>query len=82
MARITKIIETYEFNQEDVKVLTKTTETYELDTEAEVDEMLEDCKNSVDFNLVGHTKKFKDAKYKKEELVRDEYYILTLKKEF
>lgn len=80
--RLTKIVETYEFNEDDVKVLTKTTETYEVETQAEVKEMIETAMNSKDYKLVAHTEKFKPAKYKKEELVKDEYYIVTLKKEF
>ena len=81
-AVMTKIVETYEFDEEGTKILTKTTETYEVEFQTDVDEMLEDAKDSKEYNLVGHTLKYKPAKYKKEELVRDEYWILTLKKEF
>jgi len=82
MAKLTKIVETYEINDDDVKKLTKTTETYEVDYQTEVDEMIDEAQNAREYNLVAHTLKFKPAKYKKEELVKDEYYILTLKKEF
>lgn len=80
-ARLTKIVETYEI-EDDIKRLTKTTETYELDTQEEVNDMLEEAKNSSEYNLVAHTLKYKPSKWKKEELVKDEYWILTLKKEF
>lgn len=82
MTNLVKIVETYEISEDDVKVLTKTTETYNVDTQAEVDEMLEEARNSTQFNLVGHTLKFKPEKYKKEVLVSDSYFVLTLKKEF
>ena len=82
MIELAKIVETYEIDEENVKILTKTTETYNVDTEAEVREMIEEGMNSHEFKLVAHTEKFKPAKYKKEELIHDEYYVVTLKKEF
>ena len=74
---LVKIDESYEYNEDGVKVLTKTKETYEVPTEADVNAI-----NSRDWNLVGHTTKFHPAKYKKEVLVKDEYYNLVLKREF
>ena len=79
---LVKIDESYEYNEDGVKVLTKTKETYEVPTEADVNAMIDYAKNSRDWNLVGHTTKFHPDKYKKEVLVKPEYYVLTLKREF
>lgn len=79
---LVKIDESYEYNEDGVKVLVKTKETYEVPTEADVNAMIDYAKNSRYWNLVGHTTKFHPAKYKKEVLVKDEYYNLVLKREF
>ena len=63
-----------------MKYLTKTTETYRVDSEAEVLEMIKDAKESLQWTLEGHNSKKKQIKQKGE--VVEEYFLLTLTKSF
>jgi hypothetical protein len=63
-----------------MKYLTKTTETYRVDSEAEVLEMIKSAKESSQWILEGHSSKKKQVKQKGE--VVDEYFMLTLTKSF
>lgn len=63
-----------------MKYLTKTTETYRVDSEAEVLEMIKTAKESATWTLEGHNSKKKQIKQKGE--IVDEYFLLTLTKSF
>ena len=63
-----------------MKYLTKTTETYRVDSEAEVLEMIKDAKESSKWTLEGHSSKKKQVKQKGE--IVEEYFVLTLTKSF
>lgn len=62
------------------KYLTTVVETYRVDSEAEVQIMLEEAKRSLNYMLVKYTSEKKERKAKGE--VVDEYYKLTLYKAF
>lgn len=63
-----------------MKYLTKTAETYRVDSEAEVLEMIKSAKESSQWTLEGHSSKKKQIKQKGE--VVEEYFMLTLTKSF
>lgn len=63
-----------------MKYLVKTTETYRVDSDAEVLEMVKEAKESLQWTLEGHTSKKKQVKQKGE--IVDEYFMLTLTKSF
>lgn len=63
-----------------MKYLTKTAETYRVDSEAEVLDMIKAAKESSQWTLEGHTSKKKQIKQKGE--VVEEYFMLTLTKSF
>ena len=63
-----------------MKYLVKTTETYRVDSDAEVLEMVKEAKESLQWTLEGHTSKKKQVKQKGE--IADEYFMLTLTKSF
>jgi hypothetical protein len=63
-----------------MKYLTKTAETYRVDSEAEVLDMIKAAKESSQWTLEGHSSKKKQIKQKGE--VVEEYFMLTLTKSF
>ena len=63
-----------------MKYLTKTAETYRVDSEAEVLDMIKAAKESAQWTLEGHSSKKKQIKQKGE--VVEEYFMLTLTKSF
>lgn len=63
-----------------MKYLTQVTETYRIDSEDQVLEMIEEAKKDGRFILVKHTSQFKERKAKGE--VIDSYYRVTLTKQF
>lgn len=63
-----------------MRYLIKTTETYRVDSESEVLEMIKDAKESSQWTLEGHTSKKKQNKQKGE--VVEEYYMVSLTKSF
>ena len=58
-------------------MLTKRKDTYQVDTEEEAVKLIEDAKQNVEFEL----KKYSSQK-KIERKTGDEYYIVTLEKEY
>lgn len=62
------------------KYLITTTETYRVDTEEEVKEILEESKNDFNYTLVKYSSTYKEKKEKGE--VVDSWYRLTLTKTF
>ena len=58
-------------------MLIKRKDTYQVDTEQEAVELIENAKKSVEFEL----KKYSNQK-KVERKTNDEYYIVTLEKEY
>ena len=57
------------------RILIKTAETFRVDTQEEVDILLEEAANDNTFELMGHTATRKITK-------DDEYFVVTLKKQF
>ena len=62
------------------KYLTTVVETYRVDTESEVEIMLEKAKNASEFTLVKYSSEKKEVKAKGE--IVDEYFKLSLHKAF
>lgn len=62
------------------KYLTTVVETYRVDTETEVELMLEEAKNSPSFTLVKYTSEKKERKQKGE--IIDEWFKVSLHKAF
>ena len=60
--------------------LIKSSETYRINNESEVNALLEESKNDSSFELRGYTTKKKDVKVKGE--IVDTYYLVTLIKAF
>jgi len=58
-------------------MLTKRKDTYEIDTEVEAKQLIEDAKNSVEFELVKYS-----SQKKVEKKSGDEYFIVTLEKAY
>lgn len=58
-------------------MLIKRKDTYQVDTEQEAVELIENAKKSIEFEL----KKYSNQK-KVERKTNDEYYIVTLEKEY
>ena len=63
-----------------MKYLVKATETYRVDSDAEVLNMINAAKESAQWEFEGHTSKKKQIKQKGQ--VVEEYYLLTLTKSF
>lgn len=63
-----------------MKYLTQVTETYRVDDEARVLEMIEEAKQDKTFTLTKHTSQYKERKQKGE--VIDAWYKVTLTKVF
>ena len=63
-----------------MKYLTQVTETYRVDDEARVLEMIEEAKQDKTFTLTKHTSQYKERKQKGE--VIDAWYKLTFTKGF
>lgn len=63
------------------KYLVSTVETYRVDSEGEVEIMLEQAKNASEFELIKYTSEKKETKAKKGE-VAEEYYKVSLHKAF
>ena len=62
------------------KYLITTTETYRVDSEQEVEAILEDAKNDSNYTLVKYSSQYKERKTQGE--VVDYWYRLTLTKAF
>lgn len=62
------------------KYLTQTTEVYRVDTEGEVEILLNEVKNNSQYDLNKYSSQFKEVKKQGE--VIDEYYLVTLVKSF
>lgn len=62
------------------KYLITTTETYRVDSEQQVEAILEDAKNDNSYTLVKYSSQYKEKKEKGE--VVDYWYRLTLTKSF
>jgi len=58
-------------------MLTKRKDTYEVDTELEAKQLIEDAKNSVEFELVKYS-----SQKKVEKKSGDEYFVVTLEKAY
>ena len=63
-----------------MKYLTQVTETYRVDDEERVLEMIEEAKQDKRFTLTKHTSQYKERKAKGE--VIDAWYKVTLTKQF
>ena len=63
-----------------MKYLTQVTETYRVDSEEKVIEMIEEAKASKEFTLVKHASQYKERKQKGE--VIDAWYKVSLTKAF
>ena len=59
------------------KMLTKRKDTFEVDTELEAKQLIEDAKQSNEFELVKYSSQKKEIKK-----TGDEYYIVTLEKAY
>ena len=59
------------------EMLTKRKDTYEVDTESEAKQLIEDAKKSIEFELKKYTNQKKEIKK-----TGDEFYIVTLEKEY
>jgi len=59
------------------KMLTKRKDTYEVDTEIEAKQLIEDAKQSVEFELKKYSSQKKEIKK-----TGEEYYIVILEKEY
>ena len=59
------------------KMLTKRKDTYEVDTELEAKQLIEDAKQSNEFELVKYSSQKKEIKKS-----GDEYFIVTLEKAY
>jgi hypothetical protein len=64
-----------------MKYLIQTTEIYRADTEAEVQELVDDAKASIDYELTKYSSEKKDIKVKGEGVV-GEYFKVSLTKVF
>jgi hypothetical protein len=64
------------------KYLISTVETYRVDSEPEVEIMLEQAKNANEFELKKYTSEKKEKKDKKSGEIIDSYYKVALHKEF
>lgn len=58
-------------------MLTKRKDTYEVDTELEAKQLIEDAKNSIEFELVKYS-----SQKKVEKKSGDEYFVVTLEKAY
>ena len=58
-------------------MLTKRKDTYEVDTEQEAKQLIEDAKNSIEFELTKYS-----SQKKVEKKSGDEYFIVTLEKAY
>ena len=65
------------FIVERMKMLTKRKDTYEVDTEQEAKQLIEDAKQNIEFELVKYSSQKKEIKKSGEE-----YYIVTLEKAY
>lgn len=77
---LTKIDFSVEINPDDIDndFVTKTKETYTLETESDADELIEAAGQTS--TCVGHDKKFKQGKVNKQgEITRPDCYIVVLK---
>lgn len=63
-----------------MRVKIKVVETYHVDSETEVEELINDSKSDHSFTLTGYKRKLKEVKQKGE--VVDSYYIVELAKTF
>lgn len=63
-----------------MKYLTQVTETYRVDREEQVLEMIEEAKKDNRFTLIKHTSQYKEKKAKGE--VIDSWYKVALTKQF
>lgn len=63
-----------------MRYLIQTTEVYRADSEPEAKELIEEAKNSREFDLAKYSSERKDIKEKKE--IVGEYYKVTLVKSF
>ena len=59
------------------KMLTKRKDTYEVDTEIEAKQLIEDAKQSVEFELVKYS-----SQKKVEKKTGEEFYVVTLEKAY
>ena len=57
------------------RILIKTQETYRVELQTEVEQLLEDAQNDSSFELKGHSATKKTTK-------NDEYFVVTLKKQY
>lgn len=55
------------------KWLLKTVETYRVDTENEVENLIQEAKEGMEYSLAGYTSKYKEKK-------EDAYWVVTLTK--
>ena len=62
------------------RYLIKTTETYRVGSEQEAADLIESAKKAMEYTLAKYSSQFKVAKQKGE--VIDEWYLVTLHKEF
>lgn len=62
------------------KYLITVSETYRVDTEAEVGTLLEEAKADNDYELIKYSSVHKEKKQKGE--IVDDYYVVTLNKKF
>ena len=58
-------------------MLTKRKDTYEVDTELEAKQLIEDAKQSMEFELVKYS-----SQKKVEKKTGDEYFVVTLEKAY
>lgn len=58
-------------------MLTKRKDTYEVDTEVEAKQLIEDAKQSIEFELIKYSTQKKEVKK-----TGDEYYIVILEKAY
>ena len=58
-------------------MLTKRKDTYEVETELEAKQLIEDAKQSIEFELVKYSSQKKEIKK-----TGEEYYIVTLEKAY
>ena len=58
-------------------MLTKRKDTYEVDTEQEAKQLIEDAKQNVEFELVKYSSQKKEIKK-----TGEEYYVVTLEKAY
>lgn len=63
-----------------MRELTRVVETYKIYVEEEVKELIEEAKESSEFNLTKYTSQYKEKKQKGE--VIETYYVVSLTKDF